>query len=311
MTKLRRVGRQVATVVRDRLDERLTRGEQQTRDEQGPAAADGPGEILATYTTGAPSAQEAVDVFAGEWDSQFPAEIGVQAGALPLFDDPRIHWTIDRLGGVKEFRVLELGPLEGGHTAMLHAAGATIDAVEANSRCFLKCLVTKELLGLDRARFLRGEGNAYLAERAGSDVRHDLIVASGILYHMRDPLRFLDLLSAASDRLMLWTHYYDADGIPEGERRRFTLPPETVSVDGHPYTLHPHSYFESRASARFSGGPAATANWMERDDLLHRLAALGYDRIDQRADEEHPDGHPNGPCFCVLAQRTTPVPSSE
>jgi hypothetical protein len=247
-------------------------------------------------------------VFAGEWDSQFPAEVGVHAGGLPLFDDPRLHWLIERLGDIKDYRVLELGPLEGGHTAMLHAAGAAVDAVEANSRCYLKCLVTKELLDLDRARILRGEGNAYLAE---TTIRYDLVVASGILYHMRDPLRFLDLVSGASDRLMLWTHYYDAALIPDKERRRFQLPPENVELGGHTYTLHPHSYFESRGSARFSGGPAETANWMERDDLLHRLGVLGYDRIEVRADEEHPDGHPSGPNFCVLAQRTTPGPSSE
>ncbi|MEI2655533.1 MAG: class I SAM-dependent methyltransferase [Microthrixaceae bacterium] len=77
---------------------------------------------------------EPIDVFAGEWTSTLPAEADVQAGAVPLFADPRITWLIDHVGGVDGFRVLELGPLEGGHSAMLHQAGASVVAIESNTR---------------------------------------------------------------------------------------------------------------------------------------------------------------------------------
>ncbi|WP_207954636.1 hypothetical protein [Saccharopolyspora elongata] len=73
--------------------------------------------ILDEYVTSAPSPQNAVDVFAGEWSSQLPAPLQhVQAGPLPLFDDARVSWAIECFGGVAGSRVLEIGPLEGGHT---------------------------------------------------------------------------------------------------------------------------------------------------------------------------------------------------
>lgn len=42
----------------------------------------------------------------------------------------------------------------------------------------------------------------------------------------------------------------------------------------------------------FCGGPAVSANWIERTHLMHHLGQLGFDRIDIDFDE--PD-HRNGP----------------
>jgi hypothetical protein len=90
--------------------------------------------ILAHYITDRPSPQHAVDLFAGEWSSHFPEGApAVSGGQVRLFEDPRLVWAIDRLGGVRGKSVLELGPFEGGHSYMLERAGATsIDAIEAN-----------------------------------------------------------------------------------------------------------------------------------------------------------------------------------
>ena len=55
-----------------------------------------------------------------------------------------------RLDGVD---ILELGPLEAGHTYALAQLGANITAVEANAEAYLKCLLVKELLGIDKAKF--------------------------------------------------------------------------------------------------------------------------------------------------------------
>src|SRR6188768_2522897 len=84
--------------------------------------------VLDQYVREAPSAQNVVDLFAGEWSSALPPAIGATAGSIALFDDDRIRWILERAGGVDGQRVLELGPLEAGHTAMLEAAGATVTA---------------------------------------------------------------------------------------------------------------------------------------------------------------------------------------
>lgn len=254
--------------------------------------------ILDGYTSEAPSPQLALDIFAGEWSSILPAGHGDSGGHAALFDDARITWAIERIGGVAGRSVLELGPLEGGHTAMLERAGATVTAVEANSRSYLKCLITKELLGLRRSTFLRGDFVAYLERDRPT---YDVVLASGVLYHMLDPLRLLDLMASASDTLVLWTHYYDAEIVAAAEfARQFTRPPEPVVRGGRSYTLHPRDYLEALGWGGFSGGGADSANWLEREDLVDYLRSLGYAEIEVGFDQ--PD-HPNGPALALVARR--------
>ena len=82
------------------------------------------------FVAGLPSPQNAIDVFAGEWASRFPAKgPAVQAGTVPLFEDPRLGWAENALRelsgqGFADQTVLELGPLEGGHTYALAQLGA-------------------------------------------------------------------------------------------------------------------------------------------------------------------------------------------
>ncbi|HMG41036.1 MAG TPA: methyltransferase domain-containing protein [Acidimicrobiales bacterium] len=265
-------------------------------DEAAPAGTD----ILDAYVRVAPSPQVAVDVFAGEWSSVLPGQLGVDAGHVPLFADPRISWLLDQVEDVDGYDVLELGPLEGGHTFQLTAAGAKVTAVEANTRAYLKCLVTKELLGMTDCRFLLGDFGAFLAENP--DERYDLVVASGVLYHSNDPLRLLEQIARAGDRLALWTHYYDAAVIEANptHARHFAAEPRTVTHGGREIRLHRRDYLESLQSNGFCGGPEVHALWMERDDLLDALRRVGY--TDVRVGGDDPD-HVNGPSILLYAER--------
>src|SRR5262245_33426009 len=132
----------------------------------GPALSGGKAHILDSYVRAAPSPQNALDIFKGEWASLLPAPLSaLRAGPLPLFDDPRISRFLSQIGGVAGKSVLELGPLEGGHSYMIDRAGASsIISVEANTRAFMKCLIVKELVGLPRVQFLCGDFVAYLEE---------------------------------------------------------------------------------------------------------------------------------------------------
>ena len=114
---------------------------------------------LDRYVASAPSPQNALDIFEGAWTSRLPSPFeNARVGATPLFEDERLAWAIDDLGGFDGARIVELGPLEGGHTYMLQRAGAaSVVAIEGNRRAYLKCLVVKELLALQRARFLCGD----------------------------------------------------------------------------------------------------------------------------------------------------------
>lgn len=241
-----------------------------------------------------------MDIFRGEWASKLPPPLeSATHASTELFDDPRVSWVIERLGGVEDMRVLELGPLECGHTYMLQRRGAReIVAVEAHQRAYLRCLVVKELLGLDRARLVHGDFVGYLKQ---TDDRFDLCFASGVLYHMTNPVELLGLIAEASPRAFIWTHYHDPAGARHSRRfRRRAMGARRASRDGFEHVLHRRRYGYSLFSAGFCGGGARVTNWLSREDLMGALRHYGFSRIEVAFDQVD---HPNGPALALLAER--------
>ena len=261
------------------------------------------GNVLDEYCLDAPTPQTAVDIFAGEWATGIPAPFGdVRAGQMPLFADEKVVWGLNSLGGVEDARVLEIGPLEGAHTYLLDRMGAReVVAVEANARAYLKCLILKEIVGIPSASFLYGDAAKFIErELAANAPLFDLCLASGVLYHFSAPIAVLDLLCRASDRLVLWTHYFDAERIDEKDylRHRFAEP-VSDEFQGFRYTRHQHAY-QVLDQSDFYGGNAPTSTWLERQTILDALDHFGFDVVDIGLEEAN---HPNGPAFTVSAQR--------
>jgi hypothetical protein len=256
--------------------------------------------ILDAYVKGPPSPRQAVEIFRGEWASRFPApHDDLPAGQIRLFEDDRIAWAIETVGGIRGQRVLELGPLEGGHSYMCDRAGAVeVVAIEANTRAYMKCLIAKELLGMRAVRFVCGDFVEYL--RATTE-RFDFCVASGVLYHMKNPVEVIAMLSRIAPRLFLWTHYYDDALIaahPRIAHRR--VAPTTATVEGFTHQLHRHEYGEALTLQGFCGGGASYSQWMSREGILGALTHFGYRTLTIGFDQ--PD-HVNGPAFSVVAVR--------
>lgn len=241
-----------------------------------------------------PSDQNAFDLFAGEWSSQPPAaRPDLKAGVTPLFDDPRIAWAHHRFmemgleSGVTGRTVLELGPLEGGHTYLLENFGAkAITAIEANARAYLKCLIAKETFGMPHARFRLGDCLEFLRT---TDERYDVGIACGILYHLTNPVELLELLSRRCDSLFLWTVFYDPEFVANnpvpGAKFSEALQMETA---GFKHTVHRFNYGPSLDWKGFCGGGDVFSYWMEKEEILGALRSFGY--TDFRT-EVHPNVH--------------------
>lgn len=240
------------------------------------------------YEPSLPSPQNAIDIIP-EWTSLFPANVGVKAGATPLFDDERINWALSRFGDVAGKRVLELGPLEGAHTTMLARKGARVDAVEANRVAYLKCLITKEILQIPNTRFHLGDCVAFVDKTAS---RYDLVVACGVLYHMEDPVRLLRALARLTDNLYLWTVYVDEPDLPVSAVQRIG------NVDVRTYVIDygPKGF-------GFCGGALGNASWMNKSDIVAVLKCFGF--ADVTIAHDRPKGADGAPAtFSVYARRT-------
>jgi hypothetical protein len=257
-------------------------------------------DILDSYISKEPSEQNDLDIFKGEWSSRLPDKFGLRTepGSARLFEDGRVIWAEEVLGSFENRNILELGPLEGGHSYMFQERNANkVTAIEANTRAYLKCLCIKEILKLHKVEFKLGDFMSYLENH---NKRYDMVFASGVLYHMEDPVKLLKLISQASDRLFVWTHYDKSAISGRKELRRKFGPLETLEFEGMHYEYSTQSYKQALDWSGFCGGSKPKSKWLTRDSILNAIREFGYTNI--QFNFEHID-HPNGPAFAFCANK--------
>jgi hypothetical protein len=248
------------------------------------------------YDMRPPLISNAIDIFQGEWAGGLP---GFENPNLPRFyNDPRIAYFDEQIGGFIGKTILELGPLEASHTYAMLARGAhSVLAIEANRKSFLKCLIVKEALGLHGAKFVLGDFCQYLTREPA---RFDVIVASGVLYHMSDPLALIESMTKAADSICIWTHYYDRERIKVlGYESRFSAPAHirfrSSMLIGSEQT-YPQ---QALAYGGFCGGAERKTLWLELDSIRLAFAELGFS-IQIGKDEAD---HPSGPAVWIVATK--------
>jgi hypothetical protein len=208
-----------------------------------------------------------------------------------------MEWAFGRFDGIAEKSVLELGPLEGGHSYMAQTAGASsVTAVEANPKAFLKCLIVKDLLALDRCSFLCGDALEFLAS---TNQQFDVCIACGILYHMVEPVRLLDLISRRASRLILWTHVYSDEALGNKQLAKRLRAAEPADYAGFRHSVHRHDYRSDLRLTDYCGGSRPYSNWLPREDLFRALDHFGWQSIETAFDEMTP----NGPALALVAER--------
>lgn len=246
-----------------------------------------------------PSPKNAFDLFSYAWVTRYA---GFTNGTFDALNDPRISWLCDRIQ-LNGLRVLELGPLEGGHSIFLEQAGCSVTAVEANINHFIKCLILKNHLNLS-CNFILGD---ILKYDYGKE-HYDLVVASGVLYHMSNPLELLVKLSSCTDKLFLWTHYFEEDlslwnpllndALLDGKWGGGEIIIQTHGQSS--YKLAKHFYWDQRNNSKFCGGTGEFSLWIFRNDLMRFLRDIGFQSIEIAFDFVD---DPNGPSFCLFCSK--------
>ena len=251
--------------------------------------------ILDVYVSSAPGREAAFRIFDGLWSCVVP---GYGLGTVPQFDDDSIRWLEGQCGGFKGKRILELGSLEGGHTYMLSQAGAAaITSIEANTNAFLKCLIVQNALKFN-ADFMLGDFRPFLDTCTDT---YDLLVASGVLYHMTEPVKLLQDMAKVSRSIYIWTHYYDADVVLNHEhlKKKFDSDPRVQHFGDREVISYKQSYLDALQWKGFCGGSAPTSYWLSKDSILGILSDLRF----QVAIGQDNKNHQNGPALTLFASR--------
>ena len=273
--------------------------------------------VIAGLVLSAPIPQNQLDIFAGEWAYKIPIA-GTESGVGPgfLHKHPCIWLCEQAFGSLHGMNCLELGPNEGEVSYHLHHASCReVIAIEARVRSYLKCLIAKNLLHLHSVQFELGD---FVKHLETVNREYDLCLAAGVLYHMEDPVRILELICRKAKRVAIATHYFDPSILtydpkvdqsglptaiwnfpnPEGEERSYAG--KTIKYYKYFYATNKEGH-----ETYGHGGTEMFANMITRNDLFMLLDHFGMRLVGDIRDE--PQGA-RGPFINLVAERKTNGP---
>ena len=214
--------------------------------------------------------------------------------------DARPRYCAETFQGFKDFEILEFGPSDGYNTLGLELEGASkITSIEANVGAFLRCLILKNAFQM-KTKFLLGDFLKYLDTLSS---KKDLIYASGILYHLVDPIDFLLKCGRISNNIFIWSFFYDPEVIStlDFERSCFSGEVEEKTYAGRKFTYHKRYYRpEIIADPKYAGGLRSYANWLNKEDLFAAIELAGY-----KVQRLYLDTHSKVPAYNILASKAT------
>lgn len=243
------------------------------------------------FVTEMANIQNGVNLF--EWTCKIPDE-NIVSGSYRVFEsvDNRPSMVLNHFESVEDWKILDLGTFEGAHAYQLEKFGASITAIEAHPINYLKCLLVKNALEM-KTKFLLGDFQKYLENFNG---QFDLIFASGVLYHMPDPILFIKSMSKISKKLFIWSHHVSNEHALKWNPSYIT----NKSLDGLNYTYYKYEYDPERGD-RIYAGTEKNCSRMTLEDIQICLKKYLYNKITIL---ENQLDHPGGPAFSLIAEQT-------
>ncbi len=157
-------------------------------------------------------------------------------------------------------RVADLGCLEGGYTAAFAKAGYDATGFEARADNFLCCQYVAGKTALPNLRFVQADVRDVFAQPQDWDA----VFCCGLLYHLDNPVAFLNQLGRSVRRLLILQTHFSVHPEVEHEGR-----------SGHWYT---------EGSGRWSSWGNAQSFWLEKNDLLAAVRDAGFNTVFEQVD---------------------------
>jgi 2-polyprenyl-3-methyl-5-hydroxy-6-metoxy-1,4-benzoquinol methylase len=200
--------------------------------------------------------------------------------------DPRIL-EMDRLFGLKNRSVLEVGCFEGIHTIGIAEYGAKVYAIDSRVENVVKTIVRTAMFGYMPQVFVCNlEDDSDVARLPAADFVHHV----GVFYHLKDPVsHLLKLANNAKDGLLLDTHYASIE-----------MTNSCYIVNGKEYRYF--GYREKGRNEVFSG-MYDHAKWLLLDDIKELLRQVGFSDIRISKDYQQR----NGPRVTLFAARPSVI----
>lgn len=161
----------------------------------------------------------------------------------------------------KAVRVVDLGCLEGGYAAAFAQAGYDVTGFEVRAENYLCCQFVEHRLNLPNLRYYKGDVREVLWEHG----TWDAVFCCGLLYHLDNPVAFLNQLGKVTRRLLIVQTHYSTK--PDAEHEGYR---------GH--------WYDEPGQARWAAWKNPRSFWLTRKSLLAAMRRAGFSLVFEQAD---------------------------
>ena len=221
---------------------------------------------MSSITPPRPFTAHNFEITPGNWTLPGAPEIGTE----PV--------SVSYLRTIRQFcrsgaRVADLGCLEGGYSVLLAREGYEVVGIEGQQGNFETCQWVAGQVGLDNLRFVQDD-----VRDIGDHGSFDAVLCAGLLYHLDQPVAYLDQLGRLTRRLLIVsTNFATVEG---GELETFG--------DLLDDELSEHEGRRGRWFGEVPGPWSSLGNprsfWLERDDLLRAMVAADFPTVFEQFD---------------------------
>ena len=210
-------------------------------------------------------------------------------------------------------RIADLGCLEGGYSVEFARLGFDVLGLDVRASNIEACRYVKSRTDLPRLQFV--QDNAWNLADHG---RFDAVFCCGLLYHLDQPRKFIDLLGAATKKLLIvQTHFAVGPGCGMGvdaaatNANPFRRAREYLQGSLRPGTSRPGAHgkfglseiteneglqgrwyqefksdkaFQKRESSRWASWDNKRSFWIQREYLIGAIHKAGFDTVFEQFD---------------------------
>ena len=205
--------------------------------------------------------------------------------------------VLDRLfpSGFEGLTLVDLGCLEGGMTLEFARLGFDALGIEVRESNYACCRYLLDHAGEMRGRLRFERDDAWNLEKYG---RFDVVFCGGLLYHLDEPRRYLDILAAATRKVLILNTHFATESC-SAAFPGLSEPTLNEGLRGRWYGEH-NEQIGSRhldSGLRWASWKNHRSFWPMRPDLLQALYDVGfpvlleqYDFLEPKIREEMTNG---------------------
>lgn len=195
----------------------------------------------------------------------------------PPTADPRLKRFVQVVAdiagqAIHQLRILDLACLEGHYAIEFAMQGARVVGIEIREPNFRKAQYAKQRLGLHNLELYQDDVRSLTAEKYGS---FDVVICSGILYHLDSPdvFEFVRQIHDVCTRLLIVDTYIALEG-------RVSQTYRGVEYWGLYYTEHGNDVDEAaKARNLWASIDNVRSFWFTRSSLINLLTDVGFTSV--------------------------------